>query len=343
MPKANRLKLIERLQRERKSHVITYLTSTRQGLEVHMALDSIRIIFEHLCLAEPKEWGEIDLFLYSNGGDGIVPWRLVTLLREKAKRLSVLIPFRAFSAATLTALGADSVVMHPMGILGPTDPTVQSPFNPIDPANPPNRIGINVEDVTAFIALIKEDAEIHHEDELVLAFNKLADHVHPLALGSVKRFLSQSRMMARKLLSLHIDATGNQHRIDELVDSFTSKLFYHGHPINRIEARTQIGLATVEHPSLEVENLMWNLYLDYEIEMQLQEPFQPAFEFVAKTPTLQIGQQAITFPATCNLAYIESEMRTDVLKMEYELSGQRDASGVTKVQFLPRSQRWTTE
>jgi len=312
-------------------------------MEVHMAMDSIRIIFEHLSLAEPKEWGNIDLFLYSNGGDGIVPWRLVTLLREKAKKLSVLIPYRAFSAATLTALGADAVVMHPMGMMGPTDPTVNTPFNPIDPMNPPNRIGINVEDVTAFIALIKEDAEIHHEDELVLAFNKLAEQVHPLALGSVKRFLSQSRMMARKLLSLHIDASKNQHKIDEIVDSFTSKLFYHGHPINRLEAKTEIGLTTVENPTLEVEQVMWNLYLDYEKEMQLLEPFQPAYEFVSKNPSLAPGQQAITPITTSKLAFIESEMRTDFLQMEYELSGQREPTGVTKVQFLPRSQGWETE
>jgi hypothetical protein len=31
----------------------------------------------------------------SNGGDGIVPWRLMTLLRERAKRVNVLVPHHA--------------------------------------------------------------------------------------------------------------------------------------------------------------------------------------------------------------------------------------------------------
>jgi hypothetical protein len=160
MAKADRLGLIDQIQRARNSHVITYVTSTRQGLEVQMAMDSIRIIYEHLRLAEPKQWGNIDLFLYSYGGDGTVPWRLGTLIREKAQKFSVLIPFYAYSAATLTALGADSVVMHPMGILGPTDPTVSNHFNPTDPKNPDKKLGISVEDVSAYIALIKDDADI---------------------------------------------------------------------------------------------------------------------------------------------------------------------------------------
>jgi ClpP class serine protease len=84
-----------------------------------MAMDSVRKIFEHLrTIGKPKDQVKVDLFLHSNGGDGTVPWRLVTLIREYANRLGVLVPFRAFSAATLTALGADTIVMHPMGIAG---------------------------------------------------------------------------------------------------------------------------------------------------------------------------------------------------------------------------------
>src|SRR5262249_15813673 len=163
-----------------------------------------RRIYDHLDSNGKSE--KVDLFLHSNGGEGIVPWRLVTLIRERTEKFALLVPFRAFSAATLTALGADEVVMHPMGMLGPTDPPGANPVNPSDPTNPMKRVGISVEDVTAYIALIKEDAGIQHEDELVKAFNRLAKEVHPLALGNVKRSLSQSRMMAKKLLSLHMDS-----------------------------------------------------------------------------------------------------------------------------------------
>jgi hypothetical protein len=345
--RARRLALIRRIREARGSHVITYVTSTRQNLEVQMAMDSIRRIYEHLVeatkAAGQKRLEKIDLFLHSNGGDGTVPWRLVTLIREYTDNFSVLVPHRAFSAATLTALGANSIVMHPMGMLGPTDPTVANQFNPIDPANPQQRIGISSEDVTAYIALIKEDAGIQHEDELVVAFNKLAEQVHPLALGNVKRFLSQSRMMAKKLLCLHMDTNKEEHLIDEIVDSLTSKLFYHGHPINRLEARDQLGLKTVEIPPANVEAAMWQLYLEYEKEIDMEAPLDIASEFVSTFPTLAAGAQEITPSKEAKLVFIESEHRTDLYKLKYQLSGQKAPNGATSVTLIINSRGWTVE
>jgi hypothetical protein len=344
MPKTERLQIIEKLQEARNTNLISYVTSTRQGLEVPMAMDSVRRVYEHLKLLPTNngELANIDLFIYSNGGDGTVPWRLVTLIREYALKFSVLVPHRAFSAATLTALGADSIVMHPMGMLGPTDPTVTNPFNPANPANPSQRIGISVEDVTAYIALIKDDVGIRHEDELVQAFNKLADHVHPLALGNVKRSLSQSRMMARKLLALHMDGDNDSHKIENIVDNLTSKLFYHGHPINRREAKDQIGLAAVETPSSSVEELMWELYLDYESEMKLEEPFQPELELMAHQVTVS-NSQSLPPVSKVKLAFVESSKRTDVMKLDYQLSGQTAPNGQVQVNMAVLKQGWEQE
>ncbi len=120
MARAARIKIIQQIERARKSRVISYVTSTRQGLEVQMAMDTVRYVYDHLeaiAAKKDKQPLKLDLFLHSNGGDGVVPWRLVTLIREYADQFSVLVPYRAFSAATLTALGADAIVMHPMGML----------------------------------------------------------------------------------------------------------------------------------------------------------------------------------------------------------------------------------
>jgi len=344
MGKAARLKLISQIERARNSLLISYVTSTRQNLEVPMAMDAIRRIYEHLPQSKAKDkLPRIDLFLHSNGGDGIVPWRLVTLIRERAEEFNVLVPYRAFSAATLTALGANNIVMHPMGMLGPTDPTVGNQFNPPDPTNPTRRLGISVEDVTAYIALIKEDAGIQHEDQLVQAFNKLAEKVHPLALGNVKRSLSQSRMMARKLLALHMDRKVEEHRIDEIVDKFTSKLFFHGHPINRLEAKEQLGLNTVEFPPAPIERAMWRLYLEYEREIRAEEPFDPASEFLSAFPNLTPGESKTSPATTAKLAFIESEKRTDVFTLEYELCGEKSPGGATKVTMISRRKGWGSE
>ena len=105
-----------------------------------------------------------------------------------------------------------------------------------------------------------------------------------------------------------MDASKDEHRIQEIVDNFTSKLFYHGHPINRTEAREEVGLPTVENPSLDVEELIWRLYLEYEQEIRLEEPFQPAMELLAQHPALQPGLPVVTPLATAKLAFIESEL-----------------------------------
>jgi Serine dehydrogenase proteinase len=315
-----------------------------------MAMDAIRKVYEHLRLITQRGGKQkIDLFLYSNGGDGTVPWRLVTLIREYAKEFAVLVPHRAFSAATLTALGADEVIMHPMGMLGPTDPTVANAFNPDDPTRPGQKLGISVEDVTAFIALIKEDVGIRHEDELVEAFNKLTEKVHPLAVGNVKRSLAQSRMMARKLLCLHMDASKVEHKIKEIVDNLTSKLFYHGHPINRREAREQLGLTTVKDAQGAIEDDMWKLYLGYERVMKLEDPFIPAQEFLAKFPKLplpqpnQPAQVEICPRSTLKMVYVESSNRTDAFELDYELAGQKMPNGSAAVTPIFTRQEWVEE
>jgi Serine dehydrogenase proteinase len=340
MSKESRVELIKAIEKERGTKVLTYVTSTRQNLEVQMALDTIRKFYEHLIFIPEEERTKtnIDLLIVSNGGDGTVPWRLVTLIREFAKQFTVLIPYRAFSAATLTSLGADKIIMHPMGMLGPTDPTVSNNFNPVDP-NTKQRLGISVEDVTAYIALIKEEAGITHEDELVIAFNKLAENVHPLALGNVKRSLAQSRMMAQKLLSLHMSKTKDQHQIEEIVDNLTSKLYYHGHPINRKEAIDQIGLKTVEHASPKIEELMWKLFLEYEKEVKSEEPFNPLLEFVGANPALEAGKTA-HLTISSKLAFIESSQRTDYTEITHDIFGTKNANGTYQIVPNVISQGW---
>jgi len=314
-------------------------------MEVQMAMDTVRHVYDHLEEISQKNNGDkvkIDLFIHSNGGDGTVPWRLVTLIREYAAHFSVLVPYRAFSAATLTALGADSIVMHPMGMLGPTDATVTNQFNPLDPRTQQS-MGISVEDVTAYLALVKEDAGIQHEDQLVMAFNLLAEKAHPLALGNVKRHMSQSRMMARKLLSLHMNPDDNAHRVTNIVENLTSKSFFHGHPINRTEARDHVGLTTLEMPTAAVEKAMWRLYLEYEKEMQMDSAFDAASEFLAEHPAMNVNDIAKTARKTARLAFVESAERTNMFKMDYELVGQKLPNHATSVTLIASSKGWTTE
>jgi hypothetical protein len=185
-----------------------------------------------------------------------------------------------------------------MGCLGPIDPSVANPFNPAHPQNPGTLLPISVEDVSAYFELVKEDVDIQHEDELVQALIALTNRIHPLALGSVQRAHQQSRMLAEKLLKKHM--TGDrEHEIHTIIQNLKSNLFFHGHPINRKEAKDDLNLKVAEATG-RLEELLWKLYLEYDEALQMSSPLfflhemdirsAPVAPITAQQVFQQIGQ-----------------------------------------------------
>jgi hypothetical protein len=204
--------------------------------------------------------------------------------------------------------------MHPFAEMGPIDPTVSNEFNPVDP-HTHQRVGISVEDVKAYVSFIKDTVGIRHEDELIKAVEILVQQVHPLALGNVERFISQSRMIARKLMLTHMSEETSKHKIDETIDTLASKLYFHGHPINRREARTELGLKVAENVQPALETAMWKLYLGYETELRNREVFDPMSEIYRAAPAPTQGQPPIiqiglSSEHTIRIAMIESARLT---------------------------------
>ena len=66
------------------------------------------------------------------------PWRIISLFREFAQEVNVLVPYGAYSAATLICLGADEILMGRKGELGPIDPIISN-----------RRLLIDVKDITS--------------------------------------------------------------------------------------------------------------------------------------------------------------------------------------------------
>jgi hypothetical protein len=215
----------------------------------------------------------VDLFLVTGGGHTLASNNLVQLLREFSPEVNVLVPHRAMSAGTLVALGANTVVMGPLGRLGPVDPTVSNDFNPRKSdstkatTTDEDRIGISVEDVSGYLALARDRAGLGDEG-VSQAFQRLADEVHPLALGNVHRQSLLIRSLSRRLLALHMDPELEAERIERVVDVLTEKLYFHGYEISRREAEEFVGLP-VERPTADVEALMWDLYLAYRRALHL--------------------------------------------------------------------------
>jgi hypothetical protein len=168
-------------------------------------------------------------------------------------------------------------VMGPFGQLGPIDPTVQNDFNPVDERTN-QKIGVSVEDVKSYIQFIKTTVGITHEDELIRALEALIQRVHPLALGNVERFLTQSRMIARKLLRTHMSEDHEKHIVDEIIENMASKLYFHGHPISRAEARADLHIQAVADARRDIDDALWELYLEYENLLEMALPFNPGGE-----------------------------------------------------------------
>lgn len=310
MLRAKRLELIKRIEQLNDSHLLVYITGDRPGAAARIAEDAVRPMYEHL-LAFANAMNRkqrIDLLIYSRGGDVSVPWRVISMLREFCQELIALVPYKAHSAATMIALGADKIVMGRKAELSPIDPTlVKATVG--ESAAPPQEI--SVEDVSSYISFVRERANLNDQAALATVVSLLANQLTPLTLGSVNRQYSHIRLAAKKLLA------SRQQKIEEermmtIIEALTEKMYSHGHAIGRREA-SDLGLP-VEIPSAELELLLWELYTEYEKMLHLTEPLD--FEQLLQNQEEQILSDL-------RLACIESDYRLDVFEHNLHIKRRR--------------------
>lgn len=320
----DRQSLIRQIESVRHSRVITYLTSDRQcPVNARIAMDIVPIVSRQLRTIGKTQ--NIDLFIYSAGGDTMVPWRLVSMIREYCDKFSVLIPYKAHSAATMIALGADEVVMSDLSELSPIDPSTANVFNPQDPSNTQNKIPISVEDVMAYFDLAKNKFGIKNDEELSKIFVKFVEanpQIHPLALGNVNRIHNLIRVLAKRLLKSH-KSPMKEDEVEKIVDYFTEKLYSHQYFIGRKEAKEDLGLKTVANADDFLAKTMTDLYEEYKKEMDLGALWNPENE---------LGLNAVQNRKDYKIAFIESQQ----LSNRYELSIEYRKQQVSVVQQTPQ-------
>jgi hypothetical protein len=276
MGRSGRLSLIRKIESVRGTRVLVYITGDRKNFETRIATDVFPFILEHL-----QKFGsvsKIDLFLYTSGGFTNAATGLVALLREFSPKFSVLIPFKAHSAGTLIALGADSIVMNHVSQLTPVDPSISSPYNPTIPSPQPGAVPqilpVNVEDVVGYLDLAKNEANLKTESALATVFQDLASKVHPLALGSVYRAREQIKLIATKLLKNRSKTEENEEQIKKIVSALTRELYSHDYIIGRNEAKNLLKLP-VEEADILWDDPIWALYKEYENLLELTRPYNP--------------------------------------------------------------------
>jgi hypothetical protein len=261
-----RHRLIASLEAHRKSRVISYVLSDRPCCGGQLGDDAVRPMYDHLRAMGTT--ARIDLFLFTVGGFIDVPWRIVTMIREYASEFNVIVPYKALSAGTLLALGADSIIMGRKGELGPIDPQlgVRVPGGETEQ--------ISVEDIMSYVQFIREKAGLTDQSAVAGSIQTLTEKFGPGLLGSVNRVHTHIRSVARKMLVSRGKGIGlDEKSIQLIVETLAEKTYQHGHAIGRREAK-DIGLNVVFAPE-NLEDTMWDLYEEYEDLCRMRQPIDP--------------------------------------------------------------------
>lgn len=264
---ADRQKHYAKIEKERKTKILTFVTSDRQGMETAIAPDCIDLFVDLLDKLGPVP--KISLILHTNGGSTLAAWRLVNLIRTFCDELEVLIPLKALSAGTLISIGADAIVMTKQAALGPIDPSVNNPLNPqVNVGNQMMRVPVSVENVRGYLDAARSDFGIRGPAAMTTVLTHLSQQIHPLVLGEIFRSRAQIRFLAGKLIKQQVK---DAKKIRALIDFLCADSGSHDYTINRREA-TEHGL-NIEKPSEAFYRILRNIHLSYADELKLLQPY----------------------------------------------------------------------
>jgi len=281
---ATRKAFYEKIEQERSTKLICYITGDRKNAETQIGTDCIDIFVDVLDEIGPTD--RISLLLHTNGGNTAAAWRLVNLIKTFCDEFEVLIPYKAMSAGTLISLGAQRIVMSKQAALGPIDPSLTHVLGPQVPTgNQLARVPVSVEAVRGYLDAAREDLKIKDQETLGLLLNHLADKVHPLVLGEIFRSRAQIRFLAEKLLNGHLKEEGN---VQAIVDFLCADSGSHDYTINRREAAA-MGLP-VDKPSAGFYDQLKSIHKSYSDQMRMSEPFNPA---ILAGPNQSAGYQLV--------------------------------------------------
>ena len=190
----------------------------------------------------------LSLFVKSDGGSGQASLRMVNLLRQYIKHLTVLAPLECQSAATMLALGADRIQMGPLAHLSAVDTSLTHDLSPIDRDN--DRVSVSNDELLRVIRLWTEQAK----NSTANPYEALFPYVHPLVIGAVDRSSALSTRICEEILSYHVV---DKRKAREISNTLNSSYPSHSYPITLREAK-RIGL-NVEPMDESVNSMLLEL------------------------------------------------------------------------------------
>jgi hypothetical protein len=197
----------------------------------------------------------------------------MSLLRERFETVGVLVPFMAFSAATILTLGADEIVMHPHASLGPIDPQLVIP-QADGRARP-----FAYEDVGAFLRFLQSDVKVTEQVHISAIIDKLFSVVDPVHIGAAKRASELSSAVGERLLLTHMSSAEDKSRARQIAENLNKSFFAHADAVSRKRAK-ELELKVADHDT-DLAKLLWNAYLGLESYMEFRTPFHALQHYLA--------------------------------------------------------------
>jgi Serine dehydrogenase proteinase len=271
---SDRKAIYAQIEEHRKRPLIVYVTGKRQGCAAAMSSEALPHVIEQVDNL-PEDADSVDLLIASLGGDPMVAWRIVSIIRQRVNNLAVLVPQSAYSAATLLAFGANEIVMHPHGHLGPVDMQITTWGD-----NGPK--SFSTEDITAFLDFVRESLRITDQEHLRVLFEMTCKEVGSLGIGYTVRSSKLAIDLGERLLALHMKDDDTHTKLRSIVQNMSRKFQSHSYPVSRVEA-AEIGLPVNKKRDKILEGLMWQAWIKIEEDLQEREPFEPIFELLKST------------------------------------------------------------
>ncbi len=273
---AARKTLIQTLARQRDAHVLVLLDN-----HGHSAPGLMRHLFEHLRTTHGRSHERISLVLFECRSRALDlaqaqqsmerAQRIQALLREYGREIEVLVPQVAFGMATLMAMGADRVLMHPMASLG----NVHGATAMIHAQH-----FVSLATSSTFVASELAETPDAIKPQTVLmaqrqaSMIKLAEEMGAENLG--QRAYTQTRLregLARLITSrVHPRHETSVEAVQKALDSLECPL---GQTLDRRSARELLKLP-METLEPEQETTLWELFCAYEHPLGLGAATQSA-------------------------------------------------------------------
>ena len=216
-------------------------------LVIHRPIDGTTAYEVARLFRQMGDIGDLDIILDSGGGDLDAAYKTLKIIRSYAKNIAVIVPFYAKSAATLIALGGDSLILCKGGELGPMDPQVPDINTGVYvPAN-------SIKETMDFL-------ENLHDQFIKVS---LTEKIPTLMMGAYVASAKVSKQYLEEVL-----AGRNADDRKSLIHMFTEKFFSHGYPMDATFLK-QNGIDTPALDS-EAESMIYELYDHYREAVRLE-------------------------------------------------------------------------